>query len=115
MESKDKWEKVLEALSARFAPGEKLDISGILFLIGVQECGKINTKFKKDEKLELMHVAICRVLEPYGHYTFEGYDADGWPHYQLVEDLPSLKPGEQSYLMKNAILQYFEENGFINS
>jgi hypothetical protein len=107
----EKWEALIDRLSEKFADGEKLDLNGILFLIGVQEAGKGPKRFKKDEKVDLMHIAICRLLEPYGYYRFEGYDEDGWPHYTLLEELPSLKPGEQSILMKQAILSYFEEMG----
>lgn len=106
----EKWEKLVKKLSSRFSPGEELDLNGILFLIGVQESGKGPRKFKKDEKINLMHIAICRLLEPYGFYSFEGFDEDGWPHYQLNEELPALKAGEQSILMKTAILSYFEKN-----
>jgi hypothetical protein len=41
-----------------------------------------------------MHIAICRLLEPYGFYEF--YDEERWPHYRVKEELPPLKAGEQS-------------------
>ena len=41
-------------------------------------------------------------------------DDDGWPHYTIVEELPNLKAGEQSVLMKEAIVAYFLEQEFIN-
>jgi hypothetical protein len=52
-------------------------------------------------------------LEPYGYYEFEYFDEDKWPHYKTIETLPSLKAGEQSVLMKEAIVNYFMENGYI--
>lgn len=110
---RDKWNRLVRQLSDTFSQGEDIDLDGILFLIGVQELGKGYQKFKKDEKVNLIHIAICRVLEPYGYYAFEGVDADGWPHYKLVQNLPYLKPGEQSWLMKEAVIQYFEESGMI--
>lgn len=110
---REKWERLVRELSRTFGRGEDIDLDGILFLIGVQELGLGFKKFKKDEKVNLMHVAICRVLEPYGYYSFEGLDPDGWPHYKLVQPLPYLKPGEQSWLMKQAVIQYFEEIGVI--
>ena len=33
-----------------------------------------NEEFKKDEKVNLMHIAICRLLEPYGFYEFDFFD-----------------------------------------
>lgn len=107
-ELKEKWEKLVKDVSTRFGEGEELDLDAIIFLVGVQELGMGFRKFKKDEKVNLMHIAICRVLEPYGYYEYEGRDPDGWPHYKVVEQLPSLKPGEQSVLMKEALVRYFE-------
>lgn len=107
-ELKEKWEALVQRISDRFVDGEELDLDAIIFLVGVQELGMGSRRFKKDEKVNLMHIAICRLLEPYGYYEYEGRDPDGWPHYTLVEELPSLKPGEQSVLMKEALVRYFE-------
>ena len=90
------------------------DLKGVIYLIGIQELGKFDKKFKKDEKVNLMHIAICKLLEPYGYYKFEFVDEDGWPHYGLNSKLPKLKPGEQSILMKESIISYFLKKGFIN-
>ncbi len=106
---KEKWTILVDQLSEKFADGEPLDLDGMLFLVGVQELGLGYQKFKKDEKLNLMHIAICRVLEPYGYYRYDGRDEDGWPHYELIENLPPLKAGEQSYLMKEAVVRYFDD------
>jgi len=110
---KQRWDTLVKILSERFADGDMLDLDAIIYLIGVQELGKINKKFKKDEKINLMHIAICRLLEPYGYYEFSFFDEDGWPHYTVKEQLPPLKAGEQSVLMKEAIVNYFLEKGLI--
>lgn len=111
---KERWENVVQLLSNQFAEGDTLDLDAIIYLIGVQELGKVKQNFKKDEKIELMHIAICRLLEPYGFYEFEFFDNDGWPHYKVKEDLPPLKAGEQSVLMKEAIVNYFIERELID-
>ena len=111
---KDRWNKVVEILSNQFAEGDILDLDAIIYLIGVQELGQLKRAFKKDEKLNLMHIAICRLLEPYGFYEFDFFDAEGWPHYKVKEQLPSLKAGEQSVLMKEAIVNYFIEKELID-
>ncbi len=103
-----KWQQIVEDLSKKFGDGETLDVDSILFLIGVQELGLGLKKFKKDEKINLMHVAICSLLQPYGYYNYIGRDDEGWPHFELVDTLPALKPGEQSVLMKQAIIKYFD-------
>ena len=111
---KERWEQVVNKLSARFADGEPLDLDAIIYLIGVQELGKPGKRFKKDDKINLMHIAICRLLEPFGYYRFDYQDEDGWPHYDMIEQLPSLKAGEQSLLMKEAIVQYFLEKELVH-
>ncbi|WP_124979150.1 hypothetical protein [Nonlabens xiamenensis] len=103
---KERWARTVAFFQDRFADGDEMDLDGILFVIGVQELGQLHRKFKKDEKLQLMHIAICRVLEPYGYYEFSHFDDDKWPHYIMKEKLPALKAGEQSLLMKEAIVNY---------
>lgn len=110
---KNRWNLIVDKLSKQFADGDTLDLDAIIYLIGVQELGQLDRKFKKDHKLDLMHIAICKLLTPYGYYEFDYVDADGWPHYKIKEELPHLKAGEQSVLMKEAIVNYFVETNFI--
>ncbi|WP_396212009.1 hypothetical protein [Flavobacterium sp.] len=111
---KERWENLVQILSNQFSQGEDLDLDAIIYLIGLQELGKVHNQFKKDEKLDLMHIAICRLLEPYGYYEFDYVDKEGWPHYRVKEELPPLKAGEQSVLMKEAIVNYFLEKELID-
>ena len=105
---KYKWSELVKKLSSLFSEGTSLDLDGIIYLIGVQELGQGKREFKKDEKVNLMHIAICKLLEPYGYYEFEYFDEEGWPHYKIITTLPNLKPGEQTVLMKEAVVNYFE-------
>ncbi len=111
---KERWQQLKTTLTERFSEGEDLDIDGVIYLVGVQELGQGYRTFKKDEKVNLMHIAICRLLEPLGYYEFDFFDGDGWPHYKTIEELPSLKPGEQTIMMKEAIVTYFLEKEVIN-
>ncbi|MBJ2174041.1 hypothetical protein JBL43_07325 [Aureibaculum sp. A20] len=113
IELKEKWEVLKSKISMQFADGEAVDLDAIIYLIGVQELGQGYRKFKKDDKVDLMHIAICRLLEPLGYYEFDFFDDDGWPHFKSKEELPFLKAGEQSVLMKEAVVQYFVEKGVI--
>ena len=61
-----------------------------------------------------MHIAICTLLAPYGYYEYEGLDKDGWPHWKVNEKLPSLKPGNQLQLMKQAVVDYFRNKDLVN-
>ena len=111
---KQRWDLIVQKLSDQFSEGEDLDLDAIIYLIGVQELGQLDRKFKKDHKLDLMHIAICKLLVPYGFYEFDFVDEEGWPHYKVKEALPHLKAGEQSILMKDAIVNYFVETEFID-
>ena len=110
---KERWDLVVEKLSNQFADGDTMDLDAIIYLIGIQELGQIHRDFKKDQKLDLMHIDICKLLTPYGFYEFDFVDDEGWPHYKVREELPSLKAGEQSVLMKEAIVNYFVETNYI--
>lgn len=111
---KERWEELVNKLSNQFSDGDPLELDAIIYLVGVQELGQYQRKFRKDDKLDLMHIAICRLLEPYGFYEFNYFDEEGWPHYTIKEELPALKSGEQSVLMKEAIVDYFLEKEYIN-
>ncbi len=103
--------KVIKQLSVQF--GEDIDLQALLFLIGIQELGKGPVKLSKNEKLDVMHVAICTLLAPYGYYEYEGLDQDKWPHWKVNEKLPPLKPGQQLQLAKQAIVEYFKTNELV--
>jgi hypothetical protein len=112
-ELKNHWEQLVDIISDKFGYGEQLNLDAIIYLIGVQELGQGAKEFKKDDKINLMHIAICKLLEPFGYYEFEYFDDDGWPHYKILEELPSLKSGEQTVLIKEAVVLYFREKGII--
>lgn len=103
-----RFQKLVKILDEKFGGG--LDVQSILFLIGVQELGQGFRKFKKNEKMDLMHIAVCTVLMPSGHYVFKGRDEDGWPHFELKKELPVLSQREQEHLMKEAIIEYFAQD-----
>nr|WP_315126069.1 hypothetical protein [uncultured Capnocytophaga sp.] len=107
-----RWEELVSRLSSSFGEGERLGVDGILYLIGVQELGVLHRVFSKDEKMDLMHISICRLLSAFGYYEYVCTDEDGWPHYRLVRELPALTAGGQALLMKRAIVRYFMEQDF---
>ena len=105
------YHEVVNKLEEKF--GQGLELDAILLIIGVQEFGKGYRSFSKDEKMNLMHIAICTILEPFGYYEFSHNDDDGWPHFTKVENLPALQGKEQEFLLKQAITQYFKENQYL--
>ena len=103
---KNSWLKVEEMVSQRF--GEKLDEQTILFVIGLQELGKNDENYQKEEKLDIIHIGVCTVLSKLGYYEFIGKDDDDWPHFKNIKKLPNDLQGEnQQLLLKEAIINYF--------
>lgn len=107
----DKWNRLVKFMSAKFSDGnEELDLQAILFIIGIQELGQGYKDFSKDEKMDLLHIAICKLLSKYGYYEFDKVDEDGWPHYKVNQKMPPLSPKKQGELMKEAVIAYFEDS-----
>src|SRR5579875_211839 len=104
-----RWWTLEAKLVERF--GKKPDMEAVLFLIGLQETGFIREKITKEQKQDLMHVAICTVLSRGGYYELQGFDDEGWPHFTQLKDLPSLSLHDQENFLKDHILFYFNEHG----
>lgn len=102
-----KWKELQQKVALNFDT-ETPDIKVMLFLIGVQELGKGPKKFGKREKEELMHIATCRLFSEMGFYELEGLDQDGWPHWELVKQIPNYTLLEQEMILKSLIVNYFE-------
>lgn len=83
------------------------DLNAVLFLIGLQELGKGTASFSKEEKQDLIHIAVCKVLSLGDYYTLDGLDADGWPHWTLQKELPSFDLISQENLLKHYVIEYF--------
>ena len=113
-ELKIKWEKLKKYISEDLLDDEIVDLDAIIFLIGLQELGQFQKKFSKQKKLEIIHIAICKLLSVYGYYKLDFVDDEGWPHYKLIKKLPNLKPGEQTILIKKAIINYFDKSNYIH-
>lgn len=104
-----RWWNLEAKMVERF--GKKPDMESILFLIGLQEIG-IKAKYTKEQKQDLMHVAICTILSPSGFYELTEMDKEGWPHFKQLKAMPDMNPIEQENFLKDHVLMYFDENGF---
>jgi len=102
------WQSLLGLLEQSLGKKPK-DLNGVLFAIGVQELGRGAKFFSKEEKQDLMHIAICKVLSLSGYYELEGTDKDGWPHWKLIKKLPHFDLLEQEKLLKLHVIEYFEK------
>jgi hypothetical protein len=102
------WQSLIGLIEKSLGKKPK-DLNGVLFTIGVQELGRGAKFFSKEEKQDLMHIAICKVLSLSGYYELEGTDKDGWPHWKLVKKLPHFDLLEQEKLLKLHVIEYFEK------
>ena len=103
-----KWPEVQQFIRQRFQHKRVPDLNAILMLIGINELGQVKNKYSKEEKEGLMHIAICHMLSKEGYYTFNGLDADGWPHWEGAKPMPKLNLSEQEYWLKQHVIRYFE-------
>ncbi len=103
-----RWQVLLNTLQQTIGKKPK-DLNGVLFLIGVHELGGGPKVFSKEEKQDLMHIAICKVLSLSGYYELEGLDEQGWPHWKMIKKLPHFDLLEQEKLLKMHVLEYFEQ------
>jgi hypothetical protein len=106
-----RWWKLEAKLVERFE--KKPDLEAVLFLIGIQEFGGAKEKFTKEQKQDLMHVAVCHLLSDSGFYELEYTDEDGWPHFKQLKAMPELDAIEQENFLKDHILLYFQTNSFL--
>jgi hypothetical protein len=102
-----RWWALEAKLLERF--GKKPDMEAILFLVGIQELGEIKQKFTKEQKQDLMHIAVCSLFAQSGYYELEKVDEDGWPHFRQLKALPVMNMIDQENFMKDHLLLYFEK------
>ena len=109
----EEWQRDFEWLRVRHMGKDMMgkdklpDLQSILFLIGIQELGKWEGNFTKEEKQDLMHIATCRLLEGDGFYTFKGRDQDGWPHYDQVKKFNISGVKQQETFLIEKMIEYF--------
>ena len=105
------WKQVREALRPIF--GEDLDMQAVMFIIGVQELGRGPEKLSKEQKMDVMHIAVCTLLEPLGYYIYKGRDSDNWPHWENTGKMPHRTAAQQNKLMIERMVEYFRRQGII--
>ena len=110
-EFEKRWQKVVYHFIQ--LTGKKPNMDIILFMIGVQELGQGKSTFTKEQKQDLMHIAICKILSFSGYYALDGQDQDGWPHWKNVKPVPKLSLEEQEKFLQMHVVEYFEREVFV--
>jgi hypothetical protein len=96
-----RFQKLIQELKPRF--DMDLDLTALIYLIGVNEVGFGFRSYTKQEKMDLMH------------YEFSHRDDQNWPHFTLLQPLPTLNDKEQNHLLKEAIIDYFIEKEYVTA
>lgn len=104
------WLRVRHFVKDAFKKDKLPDLQTVLFLIGIQELGRFPEKtFTKEEKQDLMHIAVCTLLEG-DFYEFEGRDQDGWPHFRNIKNFEIKGIEHQEVFLKERIIKYFGDS-----
>lgn len=106
LELEKKYAKIQKFLSQQ--QGMTLDLQSMIYLVGLREWGQLRP-VSKEEKLDLMHIGTCRLLEIFGYYKFIGWDQEAWPHFEKIQDIPYFNSVEQERLLKETLVIYFEQ------
>jgi hypothetical protein len=110
------WLRVKHIVKTAMKKDSLPDLQTILFLIGVQELGRLPSgRFSKEEKRDLMHVAVCTLLELDGYYEFVGRDQDGWPHWEERKQFGIKGAAEQERILVGKVIEYFKKYNEIDS
>lgn len=107
----ERWFDVRRVVKANF--NQRPDINAILFLIGINELGIVRENWEKEEKQDLMHVALCTLFVKDGVYKLSHKDNDGWPHFEQLQPIPNMLLKEQENTLKEKIIDYFIEKEYI--
>jgi len=102
------WLRTRHMVKDRFGTSSIPDLQTILFLIGIQEVGEFRAEFTKEEKQDLIHVAVCTLLEPIGYFSFTGRDHEGWPHWEETKKFTVKGVDAQERLLKEQIIQFLQ-------
>ena len=102
------WLQVRHMMKDTFGRDKLPDLNAVLLLIGIQELGRMQDSFTKEQKQDLMHIAVCQLLSQEGYYEFVGRDADGWPHFEMLKRVKEEGQKNQERLLKVNIIRYFK-------
>ena len=109
LQIQENWFAVRRFVKEKF--NKRPDINAILFLIGINELGFVKENWGKEEKQDLMHIAICTLFPE--NYSFSKKDEDGWLHFKNIKPIQNMLLKEQENVLKQKIIEYFIENGYI--
>lgn len=108
---RSEWNKVITFCKDKVEKNP--DMNGVLFLVGIRERGLGPGNFTKEQKQDLMNLALCRVLSRSGYFEETETDNDGWPHFQQSKPFPKMGVVGQEKFIKEHLIMYFKDEELI--
>lgn len=109
LEFEFEWGRIRNQLKETFQRDTLPDLNAVLLLVGIQVLGRWQKSYSKEEKQDLLHIAVCELMSLDGIYAFSGRDADGWPHYQRISPNPAEGAGAQEQYLIRQIIRFFRQ------
>ncbi len=116
-----RWPEVEEFMAKRFERG--VDLKGILFIIGLREMGnqrrvevsegQAKKKYTKEEKQDLMNLALCQATSLDGYFEITHLDEAGWPVWRQIKPMPPMDNKVQEEFIRHYVIRYFESEALI--
>ena len=104
------WLRIQHFIKDKFSIPVLPNVDTVLFLIGIQETGKISEEYSKEDKLSITTLGMCVVLSQKGYFERKGRDESGWPIWKELKPFSPTNDTERQNILKNLIFQYFESN-----
>lgn len=99
------WDELCNFLSDKF--GNEVDLSVVLFLVGVRERGLCFQEFSKEEKLNLINFGGCVLFKEMGLVEEKGVDSEGWPVFKQKSVVFSITEERKNKILQECAINYF--------
>ena len=101
------WIELCDRLSKMF--GIKVDLNGILFLIGIRERGLTFKEYSKEEKYSLINLGGCTLYKEMGLTEITGYDPEGWPIFRQISVVHQISEERKQKALEDCAILYFSK------
>jgi hypothetical protein len=100
------WPDLCDRLESMF--GIKVDLNGVLYLVGIRERGLTFQEYSKEEKYSLINLGSCTLYLEMGLTEITGHDAEGWPVFRQKSVLPEFSEERKNKVLEECAVMYFK-------
>lgn len=101
------WLELCDRLESMF--GIKVDLNGVLYLVGIRERGLVFQEYSKEEKFSLINLGSCTLYLEMGLTEITGTDKDGWPIFRQKAVLPEYPEERKQKILEDCAVKYFRK------